>query len=61
MKRMKYMFVSKTSFGYRVKFDIPGKCAVEGAHYVGYYRRNAIKAARRNFGYVGKHFVLIYV
>lgn len=58
---MKYMFVSKTPFGYRVKFDIPGKCAVEGAHYVGYSRRNAIKAARRDFGHVGKHFVLIYI
>ena len=55
------MLVSKTPLGYRIKFDIPGKCAVEGGHYVGYSRRNAIKAARRDFGYVGKHFVLIYV
>ena len=58
---MKYMFVSKTPLGYRIKFDVPGKRAVEGAHYVGYSRRNAIRAARRDFGYVGKHFVLIYV
>lgn len=58
---MKYMFVEKTLLGYRIKFDVPGTCAVEGAHYVGYSRRAAIKAARRDFGYVGKHFVLIYV
>ena len=56
---MKYMFVSKTPLGYRIKFDVPGKRAVEGAHYVGYSRRNAIRAARRDFGYVGKHSVLI--
>lgn len=58
---MKYMFVVKTPVGYRVKFEFPEKGSVEGAHYVGYSRRNAIKAARREFGYVGKHFVLIYV
>lgn len=59
--KMKYMVVSKTPLGYRIRFDIPGKCAFEGAHYVGYSRRAAIKAALRDFGYAYKHFVLIYV
>ena len=58
---MKYMYVYKTALGYRVYIDIPGTCSREGMHYIGYSRKNAIKAFRQDFKVVGKHFTIIDV
>lgn len=54
-----YMYIEKNRQGYRIRRDIPGSCSTEGAHYIGYSKRDAIKAFRRDFDCIGKHFTII--
>ena len=56
---MKYLYVERTRIGWRVTRDCEGTCSREGLHYVGYTRRQAIRAFRQDFNCVGKHFITI--
>ena len=56
---LKYLYIQRTRIGWDISRDVPGKDSREGAHYVGYSRRQAVQAFRRDFDYIGKHFIVI--
>ena len=55
---MKYLHVEKLPHGgYKIAVDEPGtQC-----RYYGYSLRNAIKQFRTDYGYKGKHFIIINI
>ena len=55
---MKYLYIQKTRIGFRIMRDLDNGSR-EGLHYIGYSRRDAIRAFRRDFDCVGKHFTII--
>ena len=55
---MKYIIISKTLQGYRIRVDIPGTSSQEQIHFIGYTKRNAIKVIRQAFGLKGKHLIV---
>lgn len=56
---LKYLYIQRTRIGWDISRDVPGKDSREGAHYVGYSRRQAVQAFRRDFDCIGKHFIVI--